>query len=156
MHISREIQLAEGLSDAEVQHLEQMLDEIERSNPSMPPEIWQPDAVVQLDSTMGGQSLDGSLFSKDQLDELRKLGRRLTLRPKANTQVKKQIYDILKDYVEYRKPGDLYDLEVVTGGWMAHLSMPGYMDQTEPTRYDTLKEAIEELHRMFADADLEE
>jgi hypothetical protein len=55
---------------------------------------------------------------------------------------------ILRDYMEGTR---LESVEIKSGGWIAHLSMPGYMDQTDPSRYDTLTEAIEGLHDMYGE-----
>lgn len=151
MFITKEIQRIEGLSDAEVARLDKMLDEIERSSGSMTPEIWQPNATVIVDTNIGGQHLDGELFTKQQIAELKRLAKNFT-GGKSQARTSKKIYDIVKNYLEGSK---VESLEVVEGGWMAHLTMPGYMDQTDPVRYDTFKEAIEGLHAEFADADLE-
>jgi hypothetical protein len=152
MFITKEIQRSEKLSNAEVERLDKMIDEIERSSSSMVPEIWKPDATVIVDSNYGGQHLDGSLFTKQQIAELKRLAKTFT-GSKSQGRTAQKIYDIVKNYLEGSR---IEGLEVVEGGWMAHLTMPGYMDQTDPTRYDTLKEAIEGLHEEFADTDLEE
>jgi len=156
--ITKKIQEEEGLSDAEVAHLEKLLDEIERSSGSMTVEIWKPKAVIYLDSSVGGQHLDSNLFGEKNLETLRRLGERLVLeshdKKDKRLKIRKDIFAIVKDYVEYRKPEQLWELSVTEGGWMGHLTMPGYMDQTEPTHYDTLSSAIEDLHNQFADIDV--
>jgi hypothetical protein len=152
MNISREIQAAEGLSDAQVEKLDQLLAEIEEANPSMPPNIYQTKATVVVDSAQGNQSIPGDLFTASQLKELTKLGDKLTTgseHTKKTTESK--IHKIIGDYLEGGSRTRLYSLDVVSGGWMANLSMPGYMDQTAPSHYDTLAEAIEDLHSMYGD-----
>jgi hypothetical protein len=153
MFITAEIQKTERLSDREVEHLEKMLQEIDESSGSMTPEIWKAKSTVELDSTMGGQSLEGSLFSKSQLADLKKLGKRLfnAKGPAAKNRTKREIYAIVRDYVEYHRPEQLWELEVKSSGWMAHLTMPGYMDQTEPTRYESFKAAVEGLYQEFGE-----
>ena len=93
------------------------------------------------------------MFSADQIKKLRSLGKKLfaAKTEKAKAKAKEEIFAIIEDYVEYFHPEDLYTLEVSEGGWIGHLSMPGYMDQTDPTHYDTLAEAIEEMHSMYVE-----
>jgi len=143
----------EGNSTADVERFTEMFREIEEANPSMPPEIYKPDATIEYDSRAGGGNIDGGLFSETKIEKLRALGKKLVLAKteKGTTKVKREIFEIIKDYVEYFHPDELYSLEITEGGWIAHLSMPGYMDQTDPIHYDTLAEAIEDLHRMYAD-----
>jgi hypothetical protein len=139
MHIEESVRKSERLSAKEAKRLEKLFDEIVEANPSMPPEIYQPDVTIEMTTNHGGQSLDGNVVGVEGLEKLRKLEAQDDLEGAE---------DILRDYMDGTR---LESFEIKTGGWIAHLSMPGYLDQTEPTRYDTLKEAIEELHQQFAD-----
>ena len=143
----------EGNSTADVERLTEMFREIEEANPSMPPRIYKPDATIEYDSRAGEGNIDGELFSETKIEKLRSLGKKLVLAKteKITTKMKKEIFEIIKDYVVYFHPDELYSLEVSEGGWTANLSMPGYSDQTDPIHYNTLAEAIEDLHRMYAD-----
>lgn len=137
--ISADVRKREGLSEKEVEHLEGLLEEIEKSNPSMPPEIYQPDTTISIETNYGGQTIDSDALSTKEFEKLERLIAKNDM-PGAQ--------EILKPYMEGTT---LESAEIIKGGWIAHLSMPGYLDQTEPSRYDTLKEAIEELHSQFAD-----
>jgi hypothetical protein len=139
MNIDEKVRKAEKLSKAQAEKLEEMLDEIVKANPSMPPEIYQPDATIQIETNYGGQSIDADVLGKEELKKLKHLIAQSDMEGAQH---------ILESYMEGTV---LESAEIVEGGWIAHLSMPGYMDQTEPTRYDTLKEAIESLHEQFAD-----
>jgi hypothetical protein len=130
---------SEKLTKSDVEHLDKLLEEIEKSNPSMPPEIYQPEATIELETNHGSQSLDSSVLTKEGLKKLKRFKTQDDLEGAEK---------ILHDYMDGTK---LESFDIVEGGWIAHLSMPGYMDQTEPTRYETLKEAIESLHEQYAD-----
>jgi hypothetical protein len=139
MHIEESVRKSERLSVKEAKRLEKLFDEIVEANPSMPPEIYQPNATIEMMTNHGGQSLDTDVIGAEGLEKLKKFEAQDDLEGAE---------DILRDYMDGTR---LESFEIKTGGWIAHLSMPGYLDQTEPTRYDTLKEAIEELHQQFAD-----
>jgi hypothetical protein len=140
MEIQESVRKSEGLSKKEAARLSKLLGEIVKANPSMPPEIYQPEATIEMETNEGGQSLDADVLGAQGLAKLKKLHEQDDLEGAE---------DILRDYMEGNR---LESFEIKTGGWIAHLSMPGYMDQTDPVRYNTLKEAIEELHRQYADS----
>lgn len=151
--IQESVRRAEKLSKKEAARLEKLLGEITEANPSMPPEIYQPDETIELDTAHGGQSIDGDVIGAEGMKELKKLAKEFDAATEEvdKAAIEVAIYDLIGDYMEATLGTRIYSIEIVSGGWIAHLSMPGYMDQTEPTRYDTLKEAIEELHSQFAD-----
>lgn len=153
MHIEESVRKSEKLSKKDVEKLEGLLDEIVKANPSMPPEIYYAEGVLEIDTSYGGQSIDADVIGDAGMKELKPLIKKFDdAEGEAKEEVQEAIYEIIGDYLEGSTSSKLYSIEV-TSGWIAHLSMPGYMDQTEPTRYDTLKEAIEELHNQYADLD---
>jgi hypothetical protein len=154
MRISDEIRRAEKLSKEEAEDLERMYEEIEEANPSMPPSIYQPDATIRVDARNGGSDIDASVLGTGQgLSQLRKLVAKLDSCSSAKSckKIKQEIYDLIGEYTEAREADDIEEVSISEGGWIAHLTMPGYIDQTEPQHYKTLKEAIEDLHNMFVD-----
>lgn len=151
MHIEESVRKSEGLSKKEAERLEKMFEEIEEANPSMPPNIYMATETIEIDGPMGSQSLDADVLTAAGLKELKVLIKKFDAASGEKRQeVLNDIYAIIGQYTESFEP-DFYSVEIKSGGWMANLSMPGYMDQTEPSRYDTLKKAIEGLHDMYAD-----
>lgn len=152
-HIQEDVRKREKLSKKEAKRLEGMLDEIEQANPSMPPEIYPADETLSIDTSQGGgQSIDGHVIGDKGMKELRKLVDKFngaSRNEEAREEAQEAIFDLIGDYLEGK--GQIYEVEIVAGGWIAHLSMPGYMDQTEPQHFGTLAEAIESLHEQFAD-----
>jgi hypothetical protein len=158
-NITSAIARKEGLGPAEVDELERMFEEIAASNKSMPPEIWPVATSVKIDTSYGGQTIDGALLSESGLKELGQLSKKhFASTPKSKTRKKLQdkIYSILDPYLEFGSKAELYSIDLSSGGWMARLSMPGYMDATEPSWHATLSEAIRDLHSMYADADVDD
>jgi hypothetical protein len=154
MNIPAEVIKKEKLSKADVERLEKMYEEIEEASESMPPEIYQPDATVSVDCRQGGCSFDASVLgSKTNIDKLKRLGKRLSSCSSEKTceKIRAEIFDLIGSYTEAHVADDIESVEVKEGGWIAHLSMPGYMDQTEPQHYDTLKAAIEDLYNMYVE-----
>ena len=152
--VIKEVIKKEKLSKTDVERLEKMYEEIVEANESMPPEIYQPDATVSVSCRQGGSSFDASVLgSKTNIDKLKRLGKRLSSCSSERTceKIRAEIFDLIGQYTEAHDAEDIYSVEIVEGGWIAHLSMPGYMDQTEPQHYDTLKAAIEDLYSMYAD-----
>jgi hypothetical protein len=155
MHIEESVRKSEGLSKKEAARLEKMFEEIEAANPSMPPNIYAAKQAIVVDTSQGGQSIDADLFPAGTIKKLQKLGEKLVSAPDTGIGDRRQISDeiiaTIGDYLEAGSRSMIYSVEIESGGWMANLSMPGYMDQTEPTHYKTLKEAIEGLHDMYGD-----
>lgn len=152
--IEASVRKSEGLSSKEAKRLEKMFDEIAKANPSMPPNIYQAKATIVVDSSHGGQHIPGDVLGDKAIAELKKLADKFSEATGGSAEEKaagEQIFSIIGDYLDVHKVNELYSVEVLSGGWMANLSMPGHMDQTEASRYDTLKEAIEDLHRMYGE-----
>jgi hypothetical protein len=154
MEIQESVRKSEGLSKEEAERLEGLLDEVVKSNPSMPPEIYYADGVLEIDTSEGGQSIDADVVGESGMKALKPLIKKFdnAKGDKAKDKAKDAIYKIIGNYMEAGPRSNLYSIEI-SSGWIAHLSMPGYMDQTEPQRYDTLKEAVEALHEQYADFD---
>jgi hypothetical protein len=72
-HINEEIRREEKLSKKEAARLEKLLEEIEKANPSMPPNIYQPDETIEIDTNEGGQSIDSDALTTEGLKKLKLL-----------------------------------------------------------------------------------
>src|SRR5262249_3776988 len=118
-------------------------------NPSMPPEIYFDDGAVNVENRYGeGETIPGDALSSEELARLRQLQKYMEDDVGNRDEMMEEANEILGDYV-----GENLRSFEVASGWIAHLWMPGYLDQTEPTLYPTLKEAVEELHNMYADCE---
>lgn len=141
MNLSTDAIRKEKLSKKEVARLEQLLDEIKEASGSMEPDIYY-DEAVNVDTNHGGGTIPANAFSAAQLKRIKKLA---ASPDSGSEEVLAEAQEIL---VPYMDGTELYSFEV-DSGWIAHLTMPGYTDQTEPSMYPTLREAIEELHNMY-------
>lgn len=115
---------------------------------AMVPEITECIPWYVVDTSDGTEYIDASWIG--DLPGLDNAGDIVSFADDASIGDRETITDALKDYVN----GTIYGVERIDG-YGAHLTMPGYLDQTEWSVFETEHDAIVYLVEMYEDEEAE-